>query len=90
MCLGWISRRFSGRSILGLEVEVGMKGVIRRGDRESGAPFILMLSPKWASVRISAQSEIVSEVPPPPAAESSCFSRRVTAGYVSLARKGND
>ena len=90
MCLGWISRRFSGRSILGLKVEVGMKGVTRRGDRESGAPFILMLSPKWASVRISAQSEIVSEVPPPPAAESSCFSRRVTAGYVSLAGKGND
>ena len=31
-------------------------------------PFILMLSPKWASVRISAQLEIVREVPPPPAA----------------------
>ena len=46
---------------------------------------MLMLSPKWASVRISVQSEIVSEVPPPPAAVSSCFSRRVTAGYVSLA-----
>lgn len=44
-----------------------------------------MLSPKWASVRISAQSEIVREVPPPPAAVSSCFSRRVTAGWVSLA-----
>lgn len=48
-------------------------------------PFMLMLSPKWASVRTSAQSEIVSEVPPPPAAVSSCFSRRVTAGCVSLA-----
>ena len=56
-------------------------------DRESGVPFMLMLSPKWASVRISAQSEIVSEVPPPPAAVSSCFSRWVTAGCVSLAEK---
>ncbi len=46
---------------------------------------MLMLSPKWASVRMSAQSEIVSEVPPPPAAVLSCFSRRVTAGCVSLA-----
>ena len=51
----------------------------------SYVPFMLMLSPRWASVRISAQSEIVSEVPPPPAAVSSCFSRRVTAGCVSLA-----
>ena len=38
-------------------------------------------------MRISAQSEIVSEVPPRPAAVSSCFSRRVTAGCVSLAEK---
>ena len=53
----------------------------------AGVPLMLMLSPKWASVRISAQSEIVSEVPPPPAAVSSCFSRRVTAGCVSLAEK---
>ena len=58
-------------------------------DRKGGAPFMLILSPKWASVRMSAQSEIVSEVPPPPAAESSCFSRRVTAGYVSLAEMEN-
>ena len=56
-------------------------------EREGGAPFILMLSPKWASVSISAQSEIVSEVPPPPAAVSSCTSRRLTAGWVSLAEK---
>lgn len=48
---------------------------------------MLMLSPRWASVRISAQSEIVSEVPPPPAAVSSCLSRRVTAGWVSLAEE---
>ena len=52
-------------------------------------PFMLMLSPKWASARISAQSEMVSEVPPPPAALSSCFSRRVTAGCVSLAMLGS-
>lgn len=50
---------------------------------------MLMLSPKWASVRMSAQSEIVREVPPPPAALSSCFSRRVTAGCVSLAGKSD-
>ena len=48
---------------------------------------MLMLSPRWASVRMSAQSDIVSEVPPPPAAVSSCCSRRVTAGWVSLAEK---
>ena len=45
-------------------------------------PFILMLSPKWASVRISAQLDIVREVPPPPAAVSSWASRAVTAGCV--------
>ena len=45
-------------------------------------PFILILSPKWASVRMSAQLEIVREVPPPPAAVSSWASRAVTAGYV--------
>ena len=45
-------------------------------------PFMLILSPKWASVRMSAQLEIVREVPPPPAAVSSWASRAVTAGYV--------
>ena len=43
---------------------------------------MLILSPKWASVRMSAQLEIVREVPPPPAAVSSWASRAVTAGYV--------
>ena len=82
------------RHVPGLDKStVGMKGggwderSDSERDRESGVPFMLMLSPKWASVRISAQSEIVSEVPPPPAAVSSCFSRRVTAGCVSLAEK---
>lgn len=62
---------------------------VKSGRMRAGVPFILMLSPKWASVRISPQSEIVSEVPPPPAAVSSCFSRRVTAGCVSLAENKN-
>lgn len=43
-----------------------------------------MLSPKWASVRISSQSEIVSEVPPPPLEEVSRGSRAVTAGEKAL------
>ena len=43
-------------------------------------PFTAILSPRWASVRISSQSEIVSEVPPPPLAEVSRGSRAVTAG----------
>ena len=34
-------------------------------------PLTLMLSPRWASVRISAQSVIVKEVPPPPLLVSS-------------------
>lgn len=72
---------------------LGRKERLRSGEDghlgrvRAGVPLMLMLSPKWASVRISAQSEIVIEVPPPPAAVSSCFSRRVTAGYVSLAEK---
>ena len=41
-------------------------------------------------MRISAQLEIVRDVPPPPAAVSSCFSRRVTAGCVSLAENVAD
>lgn len=67
-----------------------MEGNDAGSETEANAPLMLMLSPKWASVRISAQSEMVSEVPPPPAAVSSCFSRRVTAGFVSLAEKKTD
>ena len=67
-----------------------MEGNDLGSETEADAPFMLILSPKWASVRISAQSEMVSEVPPPPAAVSSCFSRRVTAGCVSLAEKKTD
>ena len=36
-------------------------------------------------MRMSAQSDMVSDVPPPPLAVSSCCSRAETAGYVSLA-----
>lgn len=49
-------------------------------------PFTLMLSPRCASVRISAQSEIVREVPPPPLALVSRGSRDVTAGEQSVSR----
>ena len=41
---------------------------------------MLMLSPRWASVRTSAQLEIVRDVPPP--SESSWWERVVTAGWV--------
>lgn len=47
---------------------------------KSDIPLMLILSPRWASVRISAQSEIIREVPPPPLDVSSCFSREETAG----------
>lgn len=47
---------------------------------------MLILSPRWASLRISAQFDIVKEVPPPPADESSRFSKEVMAGFVSLAK----
>ena len=65
----------------------GKKGSRLGRGNGSGVPFMLMLSPRLASVRMSAQSEMVREVPPPPAAVSSCFSSRVTAGWVSLAEK---
>ena len=45
---------------------------------------MLILSPRWASVRMSAQSEIVREVPPPPLEVSSCFSRVETAAWGQL------
>ena len=47
-------------------------------------PLMLILSPSFASVRISAQSEIIREVPPPPLDVSSCFSREETAGPLQL------
>lgn len=77
--------RFVRRRVSGETPTVNWEGVKEVTVKQ--VPLMLMLSPKWASVRISAQSEIVIEVPPPPAAVSSCFSRRVTAGYVSLAEK---
>jgi hypothetical protein len=42
-------------------------------------PFTLMLSPREASVRISAHSEMVREVPPPPEVVESRVVRLVTA-----------
>lgn len=47
-------------------------------------PFTLRLSPRCASVRISSQSEMVSDVPPPPPDEVSRGSRDVTASLVSM------
>ena len=44
-------------------------------------PLMLMLSPRWASERMSAQSLIVREVPPPPEEVASCVSRAETAGW---------
>lgn len=43
-------------------------------------PLMLMLSPRCASVRMEAQSEMVREVPLPPAEEESRGWRAVTAG----------
>lgn len=42
-------------------------------------PFTLMLSPRWASARISSQFAMVNDVPPPPLDEVSRGSREVTA-----------
>ena len=67
---------------------------MRRGGREKGegvgrgrggvweVPFMLMLSPSFASERMAAQSVMVREVPPPPLVLSSCFSRTETAGQL--------
>jgi len=70
----FVRRRVSGAMVT-LKV-VGVKAVMVRQ-----VPFTLMLSPRWASERISAQSTIVREVPPPPVSVSSCFSRMETAGW---------
>lgn len=68
-----VRRRVSGETPTLNSVDV--KDVIVRH-----VPLILMLSPRWASVRISSQSEMVREVPPPPDEVSSWDSRAVTAG----------
>ena len=45
-------------------------------------PLMLIESPRWASVRISAQSETVREVPLPPDWEGSSSFKAVTAGHL--------
>ena len=55
--------------------EVDVKEVMVRQ-----VPLMLMLSPRWASVRIEAQLEMVREVPLPPAVVVSRGWRAVTAG----------
>lgn len=51
----------------------------RKGGSGHNAPLTLMLSPRCASPRISSAPEMVSDVPPPPLAESSSFSSLETA-----------
>ena len=46
---------------------------------EEDAPLMEMLSPIWASVKMSAASETVREVPPPPELVVSRASRAETA-----------
>lgn len=52
---------------------------------KSKIPFTAILSPRCASVRISSQSEMVSDVPPPPLDEVSMGSKAVTASKTTLA-----
>lgn len=47
---------------------------------EGRGPLTDMLSPMWASSRIAAALAMVSEVPPPPVAVSSCGINDETAG----------
>lgn len=47
-----------------------------------------MLSPRWQSVRISPQPEIVRLVPPPPLELASCCARRETAVRLRCQRAG--
>jgi hypothetical protein len=49
-------------------------------------PLTLMLSPKCASPKISSQSEIVNDVPPPPDAVLSSASSAATASHDQLSR----
>ena len=55
---------------------------------QDSVPFTAMLSPRWASVRISSQLVMVKDVPPPPLAEVSRGSRDETAGRCQLREDG--
>lgn len=46
-------------------------------------PLTEMESPRWQSVRMSAQSEMVREVPPPPEADASSWLSSETAACVA-------
>ena len=70
--------RFVRRSVSGETPTLNWEGV--KDVMVRHVPFMLMLSPKWASLRISAQLEIVRDVPPP--SVSSSWARVVTAGWV--------
>lgn len=59
--------------------DVGLEGGVRAVTVRQ-VPLMLMLSPRWASVRMEAQSPIVREVPLPPPGVSSRCERERTAG----------
>lgn len=55
-----------------------------------GEPLTEMLSPRWASSRISAALEMVREVPPPPVVVSSWgISEETAVGLVLVLFRGN-
>ncbi len=70
----------AGEGLLELELELENSVMVRH------VPFTLMLSPREASVRIEAQSEMVIEVPLPPEEVESREERFVTAEIVGLVR----
>ena len=92
--------RFTGEEVVRVDREVrrrvsGDRPTLKDMGDEGGfravmvrqVPLILILSPRWASERISVQSPIVREVPPPPPSVSSRCSRARMAGWdVSLER----
>ena len=93
--------RFRGEDVVRVERDVrrsvsGERPTLNDVGEEGGSravmvrqvPLILMLSPRWASVRMEAQEPIVREVPPPPPWVSSRWERERTAGLgVSLEGK---
>ncbi len=64
-----------------LKIDRGCDSCLRRWleERAEHEPLMEMLSPIWASVKMSAASETVREVPPPPELVVSRASRAETA-----------
>lgn len=63
--------------------EIGKKRRTTKGEEGGGRPLTEILSPRWASPRISAASVMVREVPPPPVAVSSWGTNDKTAAECS-------